>query len=221
MKTITWKNKKELPVFKKLERFKFDINKLVDSYNEILSYDWDSINNEYSKFTEIHKDTTKSFDKNYAQYALTVFDETFNLSKRKEKSGSMWDKIVAMKKPEADERFYRKRKDNLPSYLHHVLDSFGEGVVHKSRFALLPAHANIKPHIDHDTRYGVRVHIPIITNDKSVYGATDHDGKDKEEHFPADGGAWFINPGVRHWVRNEGDTDRIHLILSCDSQAIL
>ena len=109
MKTITWKNKKELPVFKKLERFKFDINKLVDSYDKILSHDWDSINNEYSKFTEIHKDTTKSFDKNYAQYALTVFDETFNLSKRKEKSGSMWDKIVAMKKPEADERFYRKR----------------------------------------------------------------------------------------------------------------
>ena len=147
MKTITWKNKKELPVFKKLERFKFDINKLVDSYDKILSYDWDSINNEYSKFTEIHKDTTKSFDKNYAQYALTVFDETFNLSKRKEKSGSMWDKIVAMKKPEADERFYRKRKDNLPSYLHYVLDSFGEGVVHKSRFALLPANANIKQKI--------------------------------------------------------------------------
>ena len=216
-----WKNKKQLPVFKKLKQFHFDVDKLVESYYESLDKDWNSMTNEYSKFTDVHKETTKAFDKDYAQLALTTFDDNFSLSDRTEKSGSIWDRRVAKGNPNGDERFYRKRKEDIPEYINHVLDTIGKDVVHKTRFALLPAGAEIKPHVDHDTKYGIRIHIPIITNDQSVYGGVDNEGNVHEEHFPADGGAWFINPGVKHWVRNEGDTERVHLIVSCDSQEIL
>ena len=221
MKEAMWKNKKQLPVFKKLKQFHFDVDKLVESYYESLDKDWNSMTNEYSKFTDVHKETTKAFDKDYAQLALTTFDDNFSLSDRTEKSGSIWDRRVAKGNPNGDERFYRKRKEDIPEDINHVLDTIGKDVVHKTRFALLPAGAEIKPHVDHDTKYGLRIHIPIITNDRSVYGGVDNEGNVHEEHFPADGGAWFINPGVRHWVRNEGDTGRVHLIVSCDSQEIL
>ena len=216
-----WKNKKQLPVFKKLKQFHFDVDKLVESYYESLDKDWNSMTNEYSKFTDVHKETTKAFDKDYAQLALTTFDDNFSLSDRTEKSGSIWDRRVAKGNPNGDERFYRKRKEDIPEYINHVLDTIGKDVVHKTRFALLPAGAEIKPHVDPDTTYGNSIHSPIITNDRSVYGGVDNEGNVHEEHFPADGGAWFINPGVKHWVRNEGDTGRVHLIVSCDSQEIL
>ena len=43
----------------------------------------------------------------------------------------------------------------------------------------------------------------------------------KKRHFPADGTVWFINPGVKHWAKNDGEEERIHLIVSVDSQEIL
>jgi quercetin dioxygenase-like cupin family protein len=46
-------------------------------------------------------------------------------------------------------------------------------------------------------------------------------GNPDERHFPTDGSVWFINPGVKHWATNDGDAERVHLILSVDSQDIL
>ena len=43
----------------------------------------------------------------------------------------------------------------------------------------------------------------------------------RKDIFPADGTVWFINPGVKHWAKNDGEEERIHLIVSVDSQEIL
>lgn len=217
----TWKDKKQLPIFKRLTKYKFDIDLLVDSYNEINNSSWNSMDNEYLKFTQTHKIVTQNFDDEYQQYGLTTFDDNFNLNQRTEKSGSIWDRKIAKNNHYADERFYRKRKNDIPQYISHVLNVIGKDITHKTRFARLPANKQIQPHIDHDTKYGIRLHIPIITNELSIFGGIDNDGNIKEQHFPADGSVWFINPGLKHWVRNDGNSERVHLIISCDSQEIL
>jgi hypothetical protein len=85
----------------------------------------------------------------------------------------------------------------------------------------LAPQSEIKPHIDYDTIYGVRLHIAIETNELCFNGGWDENGKEFKFHIPADGHVWFINTGVKHFAANNGDTPRIHLVMSVDSQAIL
>ena len=66
----------------------------------------------------------------------------------------------------------------------------------------------IKPHIDANpaAKWPHKIHVPLQTNERVVFfcgGA--------ERYFPVGEAVEVSNLGP-HWVRNEGDTDRIHLI---------
>jgi hypothetical protein len=39
-----------------------------------------------------------------------------------------------------------------------------------------------------------------------------------EMHLPADGGVWFLNQGYEHWVKNDSDVDRVHLVVVVTGQ---
>jgi hypothetical protein len=237
----TWKKRNELPVFQKLNQFNFDPLKLKEAYKEYVeNKSWDSLGNEYANMCETYTNLPSMFFKDeelkdvnsvceidwqkasYQQISLVNFDETYSLNKRVEKSGTRWDNTVAKNNPLADERFFRKRHNDLPEYFNFVLDTIGKNIVHRSRFAKLAPYSKIKPHIDYNTEYGIRLHIPIITNDGCIFGGIDPEtNTPKEAHFPADGSVWFINPGVKHWAENNGNEERVHLIISVDSQEIL
>jgi Aspartyl/Asparaginyl beta-hydroxylase len=63
------------------------------------------------------------------------------------------------------------------------------------------------------TAGNVRVHIPVVTNDKIVMFV-----ERKPYHFPA-GTAWYFDASSRHSVENNSRVDRIHLVVdfkSCD-----
>lgn len=232
-----WKKRSELPVMQKLEEYKFDPKLLVEAYQEYTANKtWDGLGNEYANMCETYTRLPSMFFKeeelegvdrvcdidweqaSYQQISLVDFDENFSIDQRTEKSGTRWDNTVAKGNPKADERFFRKRHNDLPEYFHHVLDTIGKDIVHRTRFAKLAPQSSIKPHIDYNTEYGVRLHIPIITNLGCSFGGIDHDGKIVEAHMPADGSVWYINPGVKHWAKNDGDQERIHMIISVDSQ---
>lgn len=236
---MTWKSRKQLPAFKKLEQFSFDPIKLQSAYKEYVSNKtWDSLGNEYSSMCETYTKLPSMFFEekelegvdrvcdidwqkaSYQQLSLVEFDENFSLDQRSEKSGTRWDTTIAKGNPKADERFFRKRHTDLPEYFHEVLDTIGSNIVHRTRFAKLSPKSKIKPHIDYNTEYGIRLHIPITTNSKCKFGARTEEG-DKEIHFPVDGSVWYINPGLLHWAYNDGDEERVHMIISVDSQDIL
>lgn len=235
----TWKKRTELPVFKRLDQFQFDPIKLAAAYEEFANAKtWDGLGNEYASLCETYTRLPKMFFKqeelegvdcvcdiewneaSYQQLSLVEWDESFSLDKRTEKSGTRWDSVIAKRDSKADERWFRKRLKDTPQYFNHVLDTIGKDIVHRTRFAKLAPKSEIKEHIDYNTEYGIRLHIPIITNEKATFGGIGQNGRE-ETHFPADGSVWFINPGVRHWARNDGDDERIHLIISVDSQEIL
>ena len=237
---LKWKSRHQLPVAGKLSQFRFDPEKLVQAFIKTTQKkQWDGLGNEYSSLCENHTGLPKMFFKeselrsvnhisemqwdnvSYQQMGITSWDEDFSLEKRNEKSNTAWDSRIAKRNEKADERWFRKRDDDLESYLHEILDTIGEDKVHRARFAKLLPNSKIKPHIDYDTTYGIRIHIPIITNNKCVLGGINKDGKSQEFHMPADGSVWFVNPGLKHWAINNGQSERIHLILSVDSQEIL
>tara|TARA_R110000782_G_scaffold50549_7_gene109518 strand:+ start:843 stop:1556 length:714 start_codon:yes stop_codon:yes gene_type:complete len=232
-----WKGRYELPVIARLN-IGFDINRLKEELAQFAGDKvWDGLGSDYAHMCETHTKLPKMFFKeeelaevdcvcdldwehtSYQQLSLTEFDDTYDLSQRTELSGSAWDTRVAKRDPKADERWYRKVKEDVPSYLREVLNTFPGS--HRTRFANLAPNSEVKPHIDYDTLYGVRLHIALDTNDDCYNGGWDKDGNEMKQHIPADGSVWLVNPGVKHYAVNGGNTGRNHLIISMDSQEFI
>jgi hypothetical protein len=80
------------------------------------------------------------------------------------------------------------------------------------RLMRLKAGAEIKPHRDH--KLGIehgeaRLHMPIHTSDKVIFTVNDL-------RVPmAAGELWYINTDLIHAVINNGDQDRINLVIDC------
>jgi hypothetical protein len=121
--------------------------------------------------------------------------------------------------PIADEKLYDKRNEFCKGYVAEVLDMIEEHVGHvaRTRYAVLKAGEEIKPHLDINTDKAVRIHIPLITHEDVVVGTQ---GKKctLEKHMPADGSVWFLNQGFKHWVKNPSDVDRVHLVVVVTGQ---
>ena len=85
---------------------------------------------------------------------------------------------------------------------------YARGVFPRVMLARMPAGGVIHPHIDANpaAKWPHKIHIPILTNDwvAAFFGGVEH-------HFP-EGEAVEVNNLGPHWVRNDGATDRIHLI---------
>ena len=154
-----WKGRYELPVMARLDGVKFDINRLREELATFAKGKvWDGLGSDYAHMCETHTKLPKMFFKeeeleevecvcdldwertSYQQLSLTEFDESYDLSQRMEMSGSVWDTRVAKKDPKADERWYRKIKDDVPPYLREILNMFSG--VHRTR-------GNSRPKIDY------------------------------------------------------------------------
>jgi hypothetical protein len=85
---------------------------------------------------------------------------------------------------------------------------YARGVFPRVMLARMPPGGVIHPHIDANpaAKWPHKVHVPLTTNAQVVcfFGGGEH-------HFPA-GAAVEVNNLDRHWVRNGGGADRIHLI---------
>jgi mannose-6-phosphate isomerase-like protein (cupin superfamily) len=80
------------------------------------------------------------------------------------------------------------------------------------RLMNLEAGAHIKEHTDQDISFEegeARIHIPIQTNNRLAFFVED------EQIVMREGECWYLNLQLRHRVRNDGDTNRIHLVVDC------
>jgi Aspartyl/Asparaginyl beta-hydroxylase len=98
----------------------------------------------------------------------------------------------------------------LEPVLAEAVRSYGyaQGVFPRVMLARMPPGAVIQPHIDANiaAKWPHKIHVPLSTNAGVVcfFGGAEH-------HLPP-GEAVEVNNLGPHWVRNGGDTDRIHLI---------
>lgn len=85
---------------------------------------------------------------------------------------------------------------------------YGRGVFPRVMLARMPPGAVIPKHSDTgpSAKWPHKIHVPLTTNPRVIclFGG--------EEHHFAPGEAVEVDNIGPHWVRNDGDTDRIHLI---------
>ena len=96
-------------------------------------------------------------------------------------------------------------------YVPEILDTF-ECDLQTVRFLKLAAGASIKRHRDYALGLEdgfVRIHIPAITNEMVDFVLDD------DHLVMGEGEAWYVNVNFYHSVRNDGATDRIHLVVDC------
>ena len=233
---MTLLDRKQLPAFLKLP-YKFDMEKILNAFEQFQdtsTYQDLNYNNPDASYLQLGKE--KEFHLNkfiredeqgkgasdfYRQLSLTEYNGQpedivpSNTSIATYKTSA--DKSSKHYNPVLDERNYTRRKDICTGYWNTILDTFKSPIT-RTRFAYLAPNYSIKPHIDYNTTYSIRVHIPIVTNSKSFLCAYDYDGKVVKQHCPADGSVWFLNTGMRHWAENNGTEGRIHLIISLNGQ---
>jgi hypothetical protein len=237
---MTTLDRKELPPFIKLP-FKFDMDKILEAFepfkdfNKYNDLNGNACNAEYAELaTEkrnhlakfVHDSELIKFENAayasefYKQLSLTEFDGDRDLPKI---SSNVFESYKASARPDSaayspilDERNYTKRKDICTGYWNDILDTFKSPVT-RTRFAYLAPNFSIKPHIDYNTTYSIRVHIPIVTNPDSFL-CVKMNGEEHRMHCPADGSVYFLNSGLVHWAENNGDEGRIHLVISLNGQ---
>jgi hypothetical protein len=101
-------------------------------------------------------------------------------------------------------------RDALEPVLAQAVRDYGyaRGVFPRVMLARMPAGGVIHPHVDANpaAKWPHKIHVPLTTNAHvlSCFGGA--------EHRFAVGEAVEVNNLGPHWVRNGGDTDRIHLI---------
>jgi len=233
------KTRKQLPRFGYLTNIHIDVERILSHLREKRLLDWNVYNDIKVSANSKHKDfvISNEFCKDnffiedgaqmmegeyYRQLYLTDFDETkrsgevqlqrTNIFKRTRRLDP--DKSDYL--PEADELNYGVRNQHVSGPLVEVLDTF-KGKITRVRLAFLKDRFEIKPHVDYDPSYITRFHIPLITNtDVRCHMLRGEDIADV--HLPADGRVYFFNSGLKHWVKNNSDHWRLHLIVDVHGQ---
>ncbi len=100
---------------------------------------------------------------------------------------------------------------NECAYFKEVIASF---LCKKETIRLMniPPDGIINTHIDHESGYEdgfFRIHIPILTNNKVHFILNDH------IIIMQSGAAWYANINLPHSVVNNGQTNRVHLVIDC------
>ncbi len=109
-----------------------------------------------------------------------------------------------------DRPLWAQWRERLEPILHEATRPYGyaRGAYPRVMLARMAPGGVIKPHRDANraAKWPHKIHLPIQTNDRVLFlvGETEY-------HFPAGEAVEVDNMGL-HAVRNEGTTDRIHLI---------
>lgn len=90
--------------------------------------------------------------------------------------------------------------------------------VQSVRLMRLKAGALIKPHRDHGLcleQGAARLHLPLQTHPELRFYVN------QQQVLMQAGELWYINADQTHWVENNGQQDRINLVLDCAVNAVL
>jgi hypothetical protein len=234
--------RKQLPDFGVLEGMRVDIDKLLAflyeknyldpemykdgqfSHSEKIGLKDFLVANEYCKNTFFKEAMAESMEGTmYRQLYLTTMDpskRSGNVQLQNTTAHSRQRRLNRDRSeylPEADEYNLGFPTDRIEGPIKDALSLF-KAPLARVRFAMIAPHFKVKPHSDYDPSYIVRYHIPLVTNPKCILGIVYADGTTRAEHLPADGRVYFFNAGRKHWVQNDSDEWRLHLIVDVQNQ---
>lgn len=208
------RDRKELPPYA-LMPYKFDIEKIRKELIHMPNKVRDHISNTCDIPAHLNTDTV---DGAYSSHAFDTY-HMIPLTEYDEKNTEEFDDYKTVKNPMKDERRYTKVLDWVKdTYLEEVLNTF-KGQVTRTHMRRMNPGGYIKYHYDYNTKYSIRFHIPLTTNEGALFRFK-LNPKDEEQvlHMPADGSCYFFNAGYLHQAENNGTTDRDHLVLAVHGQ---
>lgn len=137
----------------------------------------------------------------------------FPLLKQTKSVPILFDESWEFKHIQKHKHFHLFEEEMIKLKNHFVENVFkSEGFILNALLVKLEAGHLIKPHVDWGLQFHreifTRLHIPIFTNDKCIFTVG---GESKNLKV---GEIWDPNYTMKlHDVRNDGETDRVHLIL--------
>ena len=119
--------------------------------------------------------------------------------------------------PLIDERNFTVLKDELKgTYFDEVLSMFKARIV-RTRISTIKPGEIVPTHVDANAKYVLRAHLPITTNNDTYSYYYDNQGNKIMIHMEP-GSVYILNPGVSHGAINNGNTERMHLVVGLDGQ---
>jgi hypothetical protein len=106
-------------------------------------------------------------------------------------------------------RHYEVFESEVRDLDQFLLNFYKTGKITRCVLAKLLRGAVVYPHIDYGDSLMTsnRHHLPLVTNNKVLFTVGDD-----TKHLPS-GEVWEINNAHMHGVQNEGDEDRVHVIV--------
>lgn len=137
----------------------------------------------------------------YKQDTFEVHSHTKNLSIIKNEEYN--------ETPGSKTKNYILIKKDLENIESLIKNSYGDGIILSTEIVNLPAGKKVDRHVDegYSLETNPRIHLVLQTNDNVIFKV---DGEDKNMKL---GEMWEINNTKLHSVENNGDIDRIHMII--------
>jgi len=150
-----------------------------------------------------HEDLVKDVYDNFEQINLTTPSETLP-----------FEPSIKKRLKRREEHLYNvPTSDYIGSYIESIVLQC-QAPASRIRITKLAAGKTIPFHVDYDVSYGVRVIIPVYTNER-VVNLFNRDKELETYHLEA-GEANFLNIGYPHAVNNMGTEPRIALMFTLD-----
>jgi hypothetical protein len=215
----------------------YDIKKLLKECNDLNLFDrniWHSINfgstkdkeflelaskhsEYYSKWFAFKTNQYQDLFLNELDYELinSYSDESFDSMRSRVKVITNGKKLRTQRnaefifKPLLKQRFQH-------TYLEQVIKDVGSkfpGGWGRVKIGFMGACTDVKEHIDADSKYILKVHIPLITDSKVIFRIK-YKNDTISQHMNADGSSYLLNVGLPHSVENYSNIDRYHLIIN-------
>ena len=176
-----------------VEKLRLELMPLLQQYPPVM------VTDQYGGWSALS--STGSYDDGFGT-AYRAYDPTFMPGK------SVEEKRVAL--GVKDVLKYREPTELCVGYLRDMLVSLRDAGFSplRARVALLKAGGSTSLHRDApEGAYAVRLHIPIVTNDKCFI-----EFEEGRIHLPADGGGYLIRVDRPHRAFNDGEADRFHFV---------
>lgn len=236
------KNRKQLPCFGYLKNQSIDTPALIAQLQQDGMLDTERYNScradmadHFQGYVLANGTTLNSYFKEdgapslhsskFRQIQLTTFDQAKSRGPVTFKPTTFVERVRRLDPadpryvPEADELNYGIRTELVKGEFEKIFNLFSSKIT-RARLTFLMAGHEIKPHLDYDPTYITRFHMPVITH-PDVIMYMERNGKETSMHMPADGKIYFFNAGIKHWVKNNSQIDRLHLIIDVHGQAEL
>lgn len=236
------KNRKQLPPYGYLSNIQLNIAVLKQYLSDVGLLNWDNYDHiqldratDFRGFVVANEFLLNNMFKGqneregnseaFRQIQLTEFDKTLSNGPVQSKPTSFFERVRRQNPkhpgyvPEAAELNYGKRTSLVTGEIEKIFDLFQSRIT-RGRLAFMAPGHEIRAHVDYDTTLVCRYHIPVIT-DPDVKFYIQRNNYMHEFHMPADGKVYFFNQGLKHWVKNNSKTARLHLIIDVHGQTEL